>query len=167
MPNCNVQFMRIDTRMVHGQIVTKWATVNHCKHVIIIDKALDADPFMANFYKKAAQKGVKIDVSSPVKATKAWNKESFGPAGRNAMIVFKDATNVYNLWKEGFPIKEVDIGNQVAGNGKKQISREVFLSDDEFAKLKEMYEGGVRVYMQIIPEDSPMEFPEVEKKFNS
>ncbi len=167
MANCNVQFMRVDTRMVHGQIVTKWATVNKCKYVIIIDKALAADPFMSNFYKKAAQKGIKIDVSDPVKATKQWNEGKFGPSERNVMIVFKDATNAYNLWKEGFPVKEVDLGNQVASHGKKQISREVFLSEDEFLKLKEMSEGGVRVYLQVIPEDTPIEFDGIAKIFNS
>ena len=167
MANCNVQFMRIDTRMVHGQIVTKWATVNKCKYVIIVDNALAADPFMSNFYKNAAQKGIKIDVCDPIKAAKQWSEGKFGPSERNVMLVFKDATNAYNLWKEGFPVQEIDLGNQVASHGKKQISREVFLSEDEFNKLKEMHEGGVRVYMQVIPEDTPIEFDGIARIFAS
>jgi len=167
MANCNVAFMRVDTRMVHGQIVVKWTTIYKCRYVIIVDRALAADPFMSNFYKKAAQKGIKIDVTDPKTATKQWNAGNFGPSERNVMIVFKDATNAYNLWKEGFPVKEVDLGNQVAAHGKKQISREVFLSEEEFNLLKEMNEGGVRVYMQVIPEDTPTEFDGIAKVFNS
>ena len=170
MANCSIQFMRIDTRMVHGQVVTKWATVKHCRMVIIIDAALAKDPFMSNFYKKAAQKGIKIDVSDPVTATKQWNEGKFGPAGRNVMVVFKDAQNVYDLYKEGFggwPEDGVDIGNQVAQAGKRQISRDCFLSDEEYAQLKEVNDAGIRVYVQNIPENAPQEFDVVEKVFNA
>ncbi|MCI1318158.1 MAG: PTS sugar transporter subunit IIB [Atopobiaceae bacterium] len=167
MANAVVKFMRVDTRMVHGQIITKWTTINQCKHVMIIDKLLDSDPFMSSFYKKAAQKGVKIDVTSPEKAKKAWDNDKFGPSDKNLLVVFRDATNAYNTWKLGFPMEALDLGNQVDAAGKKQISREVFLSEDEFNKLKEMNDAGVHVYMQVIPEDTPTEFDAIAKVFNS
>lgn len=168
MGNANVRFMRVDTRMVHGQIITKWASAKQCRLIIIVDKNLDADPFMSNFYKKAAQKGVKIDVTSPEKATKNWDAGKFGPEGRNVMVVFKDVQNVYDLYKCGFKgwaEDGVDIGNQVAAHGKTQLDRDVFLSEEEMNMLEEVNNAGIPVYMQLIPEQASTDFAGMKKAF--
>lgn len=165
MANANVRFMRIDTRMVHGQIIVRWTTVAHCKHVMIVDKQLDDDPFMSSFYKKASQKGVRIDVTSPEGAKKAWDEGDFGPEGENVLVVFKNVSNAYETWRQGFPMESIDLGNQVDIVGRKRISRDVYLSEDDFNKLKAMNDGGVRVYMQVLPEDDPVELNDIANVF--
>lgn len=165
MANCIPVFMRIDTRMVHGQIVVRWTTINKCRNVIIVDHALANDAFMANFYKKAAQKGIKTDVISPEEAVAQWNEGCFGPEDINTMLVFKDVANAYNLWKSGFPMEEINLGNQVNNHGRRQVSREVFLTLEDYQMLKEMHDAGLRIFLQAIPEDELEEFSVVEAAF--
>jgi D-glucosaminate-specific PTS system IIB component len=165
MANANVRFLRIDTRLVHGQIIVRWTTVEQCRRVMIIDRAVDADPFMSGFYRKASQKGVLIDVTSPERAKLAWDAGEFGEAGENVLVVFKDVSNAYDTWRAGFPMEAVNLGNQVSIPGRKRISRDVYLCEDDYLKLREMSDAGVRVFMQVLPEDEPLGIERIGEAF--
>jgi D-glucosaminate-specific PTS system IIB component len=165
MANANVRFLRIDTRLVHGQIIVRWTTIERCRRVMIVDRAVDADPFMSSFYRKASQKGVLIGVTSPEGAKRAWDAGEFGEEGENVLVVFKDVANAYDTWRAGFPMEAVNLGNQVAIPGRKRISRDVYLCEDDYLKLREMSDAGVRVFMQVLPEDESVGIDLIGKAF--
>ncbi len=158
-----IVWARIDTRIIHGQIVVKWSKKVGCTSVVVVDKNLAADPFMANFYKMSAPKGFDVTMVTAEKAKEMWDTDGFNTA--KTMIICKDAANLYELWKTGFPLPLVNIGNQVSAPGKTQITTEVFLSPEEFGKLKEINDSGVRVFMQIIPEYDPFDMDYIASKF--
>lgn len=158
-----IVWVRIDTRIIHGQIVVKWSKKVGCKSVVVVDKNLAADPFMANFYKMSAPSGFDVTMVTAEKAKEMWDTDGFNTD--KTMIICKDASNLYDLWKTGFPLPLVDIGNQVSAPGKTQILTEVFLSQDEVNKLKEIRDSGVNVFMQIIPEYDQYDFDYILSKF--
>lgn len=57
-----VQIARIDYRLIHGQVVTKWMKAYPAKRIVIVDSELAQDDFMADIYMMAAPAGTKVDV---------------------------------------------------------------------------------------------------------
>ncbi|HAH3645786.1 TPA: PTS sugar transporter subunit IIB [Escherichia coli] len=49
---------RIDYRLIHGQVITKWLKRSDANKIIVIDDPLSRDPFLAEVYKMAAPSGV-------------------------------------------------------------------------------------------------------------
>ena len=158
-----IVWVRIDTRIIHGQIVVKWSKKVGCKSVVVVDKNLAADPFMANFYKMSAPSGFDVTMVTAEKAKEMWDNDGFNTD--KTMIICKDVKNLYDLWKTGFPLPLVDIGNQVSAPGKTQITTEVFLSKPEYDMLKEMSDAGIDVFMQIIPEYDRFDMNFIGSKF--
>lgn len=50
----NIVLCRIDSRLIHGQVVTKWVGQSQANRIAVVSDELDADPFMKNIYLMAA-----------------------------------------------------------------------------------------------------------------
>lgn len=50
----NLALVRIDSRLIHGQVVTMWIKRTEAKRIIIVDNEITADPFMAQIFSMAA-----------------------------------------------------------------------------------------------------------------
>ena len=46
----NIVLCRIDSRLIHGQVVTKWVGQSQANRIAVVSDELDADPFMKNIY---------------------------------------------------------------------------------------------------------------------
>lgn len=158
-----IKLLRVDTRLVHGQICTKWSKVLGINRILVVNDELCADPFMSSIYKMAAPQGVKVDIVSVDAAVEEWNSSELGDG--KVLIIVKDVATVYRLYKKTFPIDTVNLGNLVAEANKIQVVNSVFLSTEEFKLLNEMNDNNVTVFAQDLPEKSKTNFTEIKKKF--
>ncbi len=74
----NIVLCRIDSRLIHGQVVTKWVGQSQANRIAVVSDELDADPFMKNIYLMAAPPNIKVDCFSNQSFAAAWKE----PAGR-------------------------------------------------------------------------------------
>lgn len=51
----SISFVRIDDRVIHGQLVTRWARELPCDGIVAIDDAVAADPLLSSVMKGAVQ----------------------------------------------------------------------------------------------------------------
>ena len=158
-----IKLIRIDCRLVHGQVVLKWIKSANANRIVVVDDALSKNVFMSKFYTQSAPAGVDVCIKSVKDAIAEWNEKELD-AGR-IMLIFKDVNTCYRLFKEGFPMDHVQLGNLPSGPDKTSILREVFLTKEEYDKLKEIKESGTRVYIQIVNEYQTFGFETIEKKF--
>ncbi|KFC07740.1 PTS system mannose-specific IIBA component [Trabulsiella guamensis ATCC 49490] len=49
----SISFVRIDDRVIHGQLVTRWAKELPCDGIVAIDDAVAADPLLSSVMKGA------------------------------------------------------------------------------------------------------------------
>ena len=56
----SIELTRVDFRLIHGQVITRWLTQCQINEIVTIDNDLNKDPFMQEVFKMAAPKGVKI-----------------------------------------------------------------------------------------------------------
>ncbi len=158
-----INLIRIDSRLIHGQVITKWVKVAHANRIIIVDDALANDEFMSDVYTMAAPKGVSVEILSIEKALEEWEKNKLGDG--TILLLFKDVATCYELFKRGFPMEQVQIGGLASAPGRVTVLRAVSFDKQDVEQLKEMEEKGVKVVLHIIPEESKVEFKEAIKKF--
>ena len=56
----DINLVRIDFRLIHGQVVTKWVKQANANRIIIVNDMLAKDEFLASVYKMAAPSNVKM-----------------------------------------------------------------------------------------------------------
>ena len=153
-----IKLVRIDYRMVHGQIVAKWIKFRPIDRLILADDDLVDDPFMGDIYRMAVpDRDVDIVKLADVK-TAIDRKDD------TVMLIFKDVDTAYKAFKEELELPELNAGAIQNSPKRKSVVQGVALSSEEYAKLKEMKDAGVNVFIQPIPENDAVNIESIEKK---
>ncbi|MBE6119745.1 MULTISPECIES: PTS sugar transporter subunit IIB [Bacillota] len=160
----DIRLVRVDFRLIHGQVITKWFGTTRANQIIIIDDELSKDPFMASIYEMSAPPGAKVTVFSVEKAVEEWNKNQLGDG--KLLVLFKNVNQIYSAWELGFPFKEIQIGGLGSAPGRKVVFGPITLNDEDAKKLKQMNDNNVRVYLHQVPEEGSAELIDVLKKNN-
>lgn len=103
----NIKLIRIDFRLIHGQVVNKWIKITRSNKIVVIDDSLASNEFMRSVYIMAAPPGVDVQVYSINDAIKEWKENQFGTG--DVLVLFKSVPDAYRCYKEGFEIKELQI----------------------------------------------------------
>lgn len=160
----DIRLVRVDFRLIHGQVITKWFGTTRANQIIIIDDELSKDPFMASIYEMSAPPGAKVTVFSVEKAVEEWNKNQLGDG--KLLVLFKNVNQIYSAWELGFPFNEIQIGGLGSAPGRKVVFGPITLNDEDAKKLKQMNDNNVRVYLHQVPEEGSAELIDVLKKNN-
>ena len=74
-------------------------------------------------------------------------------ARQKIFIVCKTPEVVRKLIEGNVPIKEVNVGNMHFDQGKRQISKKVYVDDKDIEDLRMIKNSGAEVYIQDVPGD--------------
>ncbi|MDR2976213.1 MAG: PTS sugar transporter subunit IIB [Streptococcaceae bacterium] len=149
-----IKLVRVDFRLLHGQVVTNWIKQVSADAVLIINDELVQDKFLANVFLMAAPPGVKVGIRSIEKAVEGLRNNVF--KNKKLLILFKSVQDVKRAVDLGLEIKELQIGGLGIGSGtnKVMISKELSLSKEEAKMLKDIEDKGIQVSLQVTPKDS-------------
>ena len=64
----NIVMCRVDFRLIHGQVITKWLRYYPAKKIVIVDNLLSEDDFMAEIYKMAVPQGLILEIMNEQEA---------------------------------------------------------------------------------------------------
>lgn len=160
-----VTFVRVDHRLIHGQVITKWVKIANAKKIIIIDDILGQDSFMADIYKMAAPSGITVDILTSKAAGEKFQADALGDM--NIFLLFKNIQSAKKAFDAGVKFETIQLGGVPNEAGKKMIFTAVSLGEDDVNCLKAMHDEGVNVELQVVPEESKMTYEEAMKKYNA
>ena len=66
--------VRVDDRLIHGQVVTQWVKVFKAQKIVVIDNNVAKDKMQKNVLKFAAPPEIKVSIFSVDKAVEIWEK---------------------------------------------------------------------------------------------
>lgn len=161
MATCKL--IRVDVRLIHGQIMLYWVKTAGASQILVVDDALSKDEFMTDFFKKAVPAHIKVMIYNVSDTCRLLNENQLMEG--DYLILIKEVDTCYRLFQNGFPMNHVQLGNIQNGPKRKTISKGVCLSEAEYSQLDEMNHNNIRVYIQQTPRDSVLEFKSISKKF--
>lgn len=151
-----VKLVRLDYRLIHGQVITKWNNKVHATDIIIIDNELVSDEFMVEIYTMASPPGVNVVVLTEDQFIEKDAQGTFDSG--NILVLLKKVVTLKNLIMKGVRFKEVQIGGLGGGMNRKQIVTGITVSDEEMNILKEVAKEGINIYFQVTPEENKVHF---------
>lgn len=154
---------RIDSRQLHGQVVTKWIPQLEIKKVILINDNLVKDDFMKMIYLNAAPSGVKVEIITAEEAGKLYLENKFGEG--KILILIPNLKMLDKSYDAGLRLKELQVGGLGGAPNRKVVLGNITLDGYDVEVLKKVESLGTNIYFQIIPEDSKRKWSEVLKKY--
>lgn len=154
--------LRVDERLIHGQVVAGFLRSLSCNRIIIIDDGVKNDKFMKKILEMAMPPSAKLTVYSCEEAAASWAKDQFGP-GR-AIIIFKSIAGAHQAHQAGFEFKSLQIGGVIYSADRKQVFGPVYMNEQEAACLNSMEEGGVDIIFQVLAEKKAVSWKKIKAK---
>lgn len=145
----NLVLTRIDDRLIHGQVMTKWLKETEAQNVLIIDDATAKNDFMINVFEQAIPEDVGIGVFNKEDGVKFLSQPLEAPT----LILVKVPETVEYLIDHGIDIKDVDLGGMGAKEGRTTLYQYISTSPEEDKCFKRLVDKGVNVYVQIVPQN--------------
>ena len=155
--------IRVDDRLIHGQVITQWVKVFKAQHIIVIDDKVAGDKLQKNILKFAAPPEIKVSILSADKAVETWKKNQFGT--KNVFVLFKDVIQIKAMADRGVVFDEITLGNMSIVNGRKQIYKSTGFTEEEAKALFDVEKAGTRLFFQTQPTDKQESLDMLRKAF--
>lgn len=153
---------RVDSRLIHGQVMTKWVQQSKASKIIIISNTVAKDTFLLDIYKMSAPPGIDILCYTEEEAVDKWQKQQFPTA--KILLLFADIRTLATVYLGGLTIDSVQIGGLGGGPKRKVVYQNITLDNADLSQLVELNQAGLVVFFQTIPEDTPLTLEAAVKK---
>lgn len=157
----NLVLTRIDDRLIHGQVMTKWLKSTGAQNVVIVDDKVAKNDFMINIFESAIPEDIGIGVFDKEDAVKFFSQPLEAPT----LILVKIPETLEYMIDHGIDIKDIDLGGMGAKNGRNTLYQYISTSSDEDKCFLRLLNKGINVYVQIVPQNEKVPIkPLIEKK---
>jgi PTS system mannose-specific IIB component len=156
----SLRLVRIDDRLIHGQVVAVWLRALGAQRIVIVDDATSRDEFLREVLTLAAPQGVPVEVHGV--ADGAVRLIELAATPEPVMVLARSPRSVLGLRLAGVPIDVVDLGGMGSGPGRKRLHKSISVSPDELRELREIEQLGTRVEVQIVIDDRPIPFRSID-----
>lgn len=146
-----IVLVRIDDRLIHGQVMTSWLNFTSANKIMIIDDGVAEDPFLKTVLKTCIPANVKLAIFTVKKAAERLQK---GFNNDRCIILVKYPKTLHELMKLGIIFDKINIGGMGSSETRKKFYKNISMSEEEKAMLKELIEKGSKIHIRIIAEDS-------------
>lgn len=151
-----IKIVRIDHRLLHGQVAFSWSKFLDADCILIASDALMKDELKMSAMRLAKPTGIKLVMKSIQDSIKAINS---GVTDKYKLFIVVDSVEgAYQLAKGVPSIKSINIGGMKAEEGRKQVSKAVFVSDEDIKMLKELHDNDLELEVRLVPTDTKQNF---------
>ena len=153
--------VRVDHRLLHGQVAMAWNQVLGSNCILIANDSVPNDEVRKAGIKLGKPQNTKLvikNIEDSIKALRSGVTDKY-----NLFIVVESIADVYRLVKETGLIKSITLGGVKSRENTKQISKAVFVTDEEKKLLWELIDEGIEIEVRQVPSDTKIMAKEVMK----
>lgn len=144
-----IKIVRIDYRLLHGQVVFSWTKAMGINRIIVVNNEAATDEFKKMSLNLAKPTGVKLNIFTVAEALAKMPKVE--TLKENIMMIFGNTKETL-AFCEAYPkIKEINYGGIPKKNDAKQFASAIFLDDEEQEEARKLKEMGIKQTIQQVP----------------
>ena len=141
--------VRLDDRLIHGQVVVGWGRALAANHVVLVDDRVRASDWEQDLFRLGMPAEVSlafVSVDEAVQQVSEWVSSH-----RRTVVVMGDVDTLVRLADRAPAIHEVNLGGVHRKPGRRELLPSLFLSPEEEHALRGLAGRGLRVSAQDVP----------------
>ncbi len=156
--------VRVDNRLLHGQVLEAWVPALRAQALLVADDEASADPFAQAAMGLALGEGLLLEVLTLAEAA-----ARLGPGGRGAgpgtLLLLREVESAVALSKAGVALPRLNLGNVHFRPGRRAVAPTVYLDDAELSSLEALGRAGCEIEVRAVPSDQPLFLPALRARF--
>jgi len=141
-------FIRVDDRLLHGQVVVSWIPYLQAKVAVIADDEYANDEFMRSLIESSGPEDVRVHVKTIDEAAVFLKDHK----DDKILVLLRSIEGLSKLIKK-VKVSSINIGGLGAVHGRKRYYNSIHLSEDELNILKDLANENIDVEVRILPKD--------------
>ena len=163
----SVALLRVDNRLVHGQVLEAWLPALDAHGILVADDEAAGNVLARSAMSLAIPPRVTFEVLRVSAAAEVLKPGGKGPQAQRTLVLLRDVRDAVALHEQGVPIPQLNLGNVHFGAGRRQVSPSVFLDAGEISALESLAAGGTRVEIRAVPSEPPLAWGDIKARFSS
>lgn len=143
--------VRIDDRLIHGQVCGFWIPQYNLERIAIVDDEIVNDQARKTALKFGCPEKCKLSIFNVDSAVDKFNRNI--DAGIRVMILVSSPIPLLKMVEKGYQIKEITVGNMSTKPNAKQVRKTIFVSPEEKEAFIKLAEHGVNIISQMVPSE--------------
>jgi mannose/fructose/N-acetylgalactosamine-specific phosphotransferase system component IIB len=149
-----IVFIRIDDRLIHGQVVEGWVSYLKASYLLVADDAVASNTMQRSIMELAVPQGLKVMIG-PVEEMCRRLRTSVLDAER-AILLFSNPADVLRAIKAGMECRSLNVGGMHYVPGKRKLMDVLAVNDRDLEALKEIAGKGIKIDVQTVPTQRPI-----------
>ncbi|MBI5342590.1 MAG: PTS sugar transporter subunit IIB [Deltaproteobacteria bacterium] len=144
-----LELVRVDCRLVHGQVVETWLPHTGANCLLVVNDALAGNPFLRSVMELAVPSSVRVmfcGIPEVVRTLEEIDRE-----GWKAILLCATFADALRIHHAGVRFSSLNIGNLHYAAGKVEISPSVFFSPEDFDAVHCFCHDGIAVVVRATP----------------
>ena len=150
-PHMSFGLWRIDDRLIHGQVATRWTKETGVQRIIVVNDGVEKDKTRSTMLKQAVPPGVTAHVVSVDKMMRVYNNPEY--AGDKVMLLFTNPTDALELVRRGVPIQSINIGGMAYKEGRVMLDMSVSVDEKDIEAFRELDSRGIELEVRKVASD--------------
>ena len=144
-------WIRVDNRLIHGQIVENWLPYLNVGVIVVANDQLVQDELQQEIIRLAVPKGIRLAFCAVQRILETLNASWSEGNGKTFLIIFDSCSDARRAVQAGLPVSRLNIGNIHYELGKQQICDHIALSREDIQCLRFFEQKGVRLDFRCLP----------------
>ncbi len=145
--------VRIDNRLVHGQIIEAWIPFLKASRIIVVDDDVAGDFFRVTVIKMAVPSEVEVIIQSVEEFVR--DALSKGDDTRT-IVLFSNIWDSLRAYALGFTFERLNIGNIYNEDCRQKLSACVLLGEQDLSSIRTLVQHGVNIEVRRVPRERPV-----------
>lgn len=144
-----IQLIRVDNRLVHGQVGMTWSSALNIDAIVVVDEEVVYNVFSQKLMASIA-KAANLDIAfytiENFVTTLQKQKDT-----KKIFVIVKNIQTVRKLYEKGIRFPKINIGNIHYERGRYPLNKKMYLTETDVQDLNYLNEVGNTIFYQDVP----------------
>ena len=160
-----VALIRVDNRLVHGQVLEAWLPALDAHGVLVADDEAAGNVLARSAMALAIPPKVQFQVLKVSTAADLLRPGGKGVPRVRTLLLVRDVRDAVALAEQGLAIPRLNLGNVHYANGRRQVAPSVYLDVGEMEALSRLASRGTEVEARAVPSEHPTPLSTLQSRF--
>jgi PTS system mannose-specific IIB component len=148
-----VYWVRVDNRLVHGQIIETWLPFTGARLLVVANDPVAGDPLQQEIMSLAIPAGVKTAFIEVEKSGKYVSGHMASTGSQDVLVLLSGCPDARRALDRGLVFTSLNVGNVHYAAGKRQVCPHVALSPEDEACLRHFRSKGIELDFRCVPNE--------------
>ncbi|MEA5001108.1 MAG: PTS sugar transporter subunit IIB [Endomicrobiaceae bacterium] len=147
----SIEIVRIDDRLIHGQIVQGWLKTIHITAILVVSDEVAGDQMQQVLLSMAVPSSVKLSIKNIKDASCELANDVYEE--EKLMILFSNPQDVVRMIESGIKFNSINVGGMHFAHGKKQLLSNLSVDANDVKSFLTLISEGIELESRALPQD--------------